>query len=430
MGLNILQFNKTHFLTQLEDAGHKVIIAGVPEEQSESRPDAWSQRRIDLTYTTGDALQNILEKLPQDFVPDRIVYHDDSYPSLRVTGWEQCLAASLFYSVDAHIHSSWHSIFAGMFDHVLVAQKDYLPHYLSFNAHSEWFPLWAPKLIEPKDDKTIEVCFRGNLNPEQRPERVSFLKQIAEKVPLDYQSGPYEVPFSQAKIILNEAIHDDVNFRVFEALSSGGMLLTPRTGNGLTDLFIDGEDLVLYEKHNVQDASEKINYYLNNEYERKRIAQSGRFKAEQNHTEIVRGAQFTTLLQSLEVRDKPRLYYSSAYQVLFSEQIGAHLEDATLRAGALLNRSIQRRETFDHTFTMMLANCGTKLPEDEALSLALFAAESFPDEAILKLLVISLYQRFQREQDAINMSKTLSDDYQSVIELAELSIAKIAKGNL
>ena len=64
------------------------------------------------------------------------------------------------------------------------------------------------------------------------------------------------------------------------------MVLTDKLdiSRGLEELFIDGEDIVLY--NDMFDCIEKMNYYNENEEERERIAYNGMVKVIANYTQI------------------------------------------------------------------------------------------------------------------------------------------------
>ncbi len=78
--------------------------------------------------------------------------------------------------------------------------------------------------------------------------------------------------FSQSKIVLNISIKDDVNMRVFEALSTGSFLLTNELPT-LPILFQDGVHLATYRS--LDEAVEKARYYLAHDAEREKIAEAG-----------------------------------------------------------------------------------------------------------------------------------------------------------
>lgn len=92
--------------------------------------------------------------------------------------------------------------------------------------------------------------------------------------PVEYYS---EMPsaFRGAKINLNislKAIRFGIPLRVLDIMSCGGFLIT-NFQQELLEYFEPDEDLVIYE--NMKDLVDKVEYYLINEEERKRIAQNG-----------------------------------------------------------------------------------------------------------------------------------------------------------
>jgi spore maturation protein CgeB len=81
--------------------------------------------------------------------------------------------------------------------------------------------------------------------------------------------------FAESKIVINA--HSDIagqykgNMRVFEALGTGSFMLSDK---GIyPEFLIDGEDFVSYA--NINDLLDKVEYYLENEDEREKIAKHG-----------------------------------------------------------------------------------------------------------------------------------------------------------
>lgn len=100
---------------------------------------------------------------------------------------------------------------------------------------------------------------------------------------VDYMT---EMPlaFRYSKINLNitlKCIRSGVPLRVFDILGAGGFCITnyqPELG----ELFTIGEDLIVYEGE--EDLKQKIVYYLENEKERKKIAQHGYETVKKQHS--------------------------------------------------------------------------------------------------------------------------------------------------
>lgn len=89
---------------------------------------------------------------------------------------------------------------------------------------------------------------------------------------------------NQSKITLNlnhKQSIESTNFRTFEALSCGTFLLVDYKKE-LSNLFEIGKELICY--HNVKELRELIDYYLENEEERKKVAKAGQKRVLKEHT--------------------------------------------------------------------------------------------------------------------------------------------------
>jgi spore maturation protein CgeB len=89
-------------------------------------------------------------------------------------------------------------------------------------------------------------------------------------------------------MVIQNSRWGEITRRIFEGMACGKMVLTDKLdiSRGLEELFIDGEDIVLY--NDMFDCIEKMNYYNENEEERERIAYNGMVKVIANHTQIQR----------------------------------------------------------------------------------------------------------------------------------------------
>lgn len=96
-----------------------------------------------------------------------------------------------------------------------------------------------------------------------------------------YSEMPYV--FANSKINLNislRSIHSGIPLRAMDIMGAGGFLLTNFQADFL-DYFVPGEDFVYYESQ--EDMTDKIEYYLSHEKERKEIAHNGHEKVKANH---------------------------------------------------------------------------------------------------------------------------------------------------
>jgi hypothetical protein len=320
MSLTILMLNHNYFCEQLRARGHRVIIGLEVSRHRAAVTAKGVQSNADITFEDSIALPKLLERISGCSI-DRIVLHDESR-DLRIWDLEKALVPTLFYSIDCHIHS-WHGIAAGLVDRAFFAQKDYAAQFLSWNQNSEWLPLWAPSIPAESSDeqRSIRVCFRGNLDPAARPKRVKFFEQLAKRVPLDARAGPWEEAYPRAQIVVNDNSAGDLNFRVFESLASGAMLVTARIQNGLGELFQEGVHYAGYEEGNVEEAAAAIQRYLGNPEERMRIASAARKIVMAKHSADARASSFVSAVEICERGLRPQGAAASSYLRTFSASL-------------------------------------------------------------------------------------------------------------
>jgi hypothetical protein len=330
--LNILVLTKLYFVDHLRRLGHRVVTAGFNSANFELYPDDITAGAplkgesclgsgFDLQFSPGVDMDQIFAALPAGFWPDVILYSDDSNPILYVNGIERVTVPTIFFSVDAHLHVERHKRLGGMFDKVLVAQKDYVPAFAEHCPDAAWFPLFTR--VAPTDDKPrdLAVSFRGGLDPRINARRAAFIEAVKARIPLDAGTGPFCDAFCRSRIVLNQALKGDVNFRVYEAMACGALVVTPRLANGQPELFKSGEHLVEYEDDNPEDAARKIRHYLDRESEAQAIAAAGRRETLEKHTEWRRAEQLIDHLAALQPRHKRACHSGAAYQYLHSAEL-------------------------------------------------------------------------------------------------------------
>jgi hypothetical protein len=206
--------------------------------------------------------------------------------------------------VDTHIHS-WHPHYAQGFDIVLVSLRDHIPLFLEGRLDSEqvwWSPPYArdsdgPRPPDPQQP-VWDLLFVGTVDA--TPERCRFMLHLGELFSgLHAQRGNYQELFPQGKLILNHAVNQDLNFRVFEALGSGTCLLTPQVGHGLVELFQDGRDLFLFPQDDLSALAALAHNLLADPERCRRTAASGLAAVNAGHRARHRALSFSERILSL-----------------------------------------------------------------------------------------------------------------------------------
>jgi len=243
-------------------------------------------REHDIPYFT-DELTEVLYQLPKGWNPDLFLWVESGV-SFPLKGFEALSCPRVCYLIDTHLHLANHLEIAGHFDHVFLAQKEYVKHFIEAgipNVH--WLPLACDPDIHQRFEVDVchELTFVGSFTPSHR-KRNALLVALSKKFPLHVERCFLEemaFTFSRSKMVFNRSRKNDLNMRVFEALATGSLLITDEAGgSGLTELFEDGKHLVVY-KH-PRDLYARVEYYLKNDAERKRIASEGRREVLRHHT--------------------------------------------------------------------------------------------------------------------------------------------------
>jgi hypothetical protein len=284
--MRILLFNQQWFKEELTLLGHEVLSCG--GEASNDIP-------LNNPFVS---INNILADLPPGFIPDRLVFFDNSSPIL-FSGFNTTNIPKLFYSVDTHHHLFLHRMIGKCMNQVMVAQKDYINSFLPEEGSAEWLPLWASIKASPAEKKEYDAVFIGTLNPKLNPSRIEFFEELQKIVPVLCKSGHFPDYFTRAKIAINQTVKGDLNFRVFESLMCGPLLLTENISNGLFELFENGKHLVTYNKGDTKEAAEKIQYYLSHPVEATRIAESGRAHIIDHHLPFHRALKLEATLKNI-----------------------------------------------------------------------------------------------------------------------------------
>lgn len=158
-------------------------------------------------------------------------------------------------------------------------------------------------------------------------ERIHILNMLAQKYQLDFythdtdndqlsdkinvmpgvKSEQLTYIYSTSKININITLHcieTGASQRIFDVMGAGGFLLS-NYQKELVELFIPGEEIVLF--HNEQELVELVDYYMEHEEERKRIARNGQKKVLEQYDIHAKLDQM--LMQTETVEKKRRKTY-------------------------------------------------------------------------------------------------------------------------
>ncbi len=177
---------------------------------------------------------------------------------------------------------------ANRFHYTITPDKQSAIEYRNRGINAEWVNHFAdtkvqfPMNLEPK---YVAVTTRGLGNSEF----LDYLTNWAEGAVGNRNGlGPKEHTefLNSGLMVVQNSRWKEITRRLFEGMACGKIILTDKldASRGLEELFVDGEDIILY--NDMFDCIEKMNYYNENEEERERIAHNGMMKVLHNYTQI------------------------------------------------------------------------------------------------------------------------------------------------
>lgn len=317
-----------HYLERAFRQNHNVITCG--SQINDEVIKLWNLEALKWEVTPQDiyrgnstTMQEVINGLPDGWQPDFYLWVETGLSDIP-SDLKQYGFPKVCYLIDTHINFDRHLEIARNFDFVFLAQKAYVQSMIRDGIKNvAWLPLACDPEIHGKVDvaKKFDVGFVGSIS-KKLDRRRTLLDRIQKQFDLDSQRkfmDEMAEHFCKSRIIFNNAINNDLNMRVFEALCSGSLLITDQApGSGLEEFFKDKEHLVIYKD---KDLEETISYYLENESERERIANEGRNEVLARHTYKHRAESMIHVLnrkvekiekqEPVSMNDKSNSYYEN-----------------------------------------------------------------------------------------------------------------------
>lgn len=329
--MRILNMGGLYLLQALRTRGHEVLTVG-----------GGSGRDVQCDSPTTSALM-LAHVAGMGFQPDVFLYADDGNMPLLIDP-EAMPLPNVYYSIDTYCNP-WHVLYAYGFDHILVAQKDFVSLFSDEGLATRWFPLFCHEVMEPVPlvNREIPVAFVGTVRHANNPKRKPFLDAFRALHPLVARSGDFLQIFPRSRIVLNQTAFSEVNFRCFEVMACGAALLMESCHNGLEELFCPGENILpLYPRNDAVAAAAIAAQAEANRQHTADIAENGRQLMAREHTAHARAACLENIFVQL-LHDMPhatRVSHEQDRRRLFVRaSFGALADD-------ILNPALRRHREF------------------------------------------------------------------------------------
>lgn len=216
--------------------------------------------------------------------PDWILQVDDSTPLVHL-GLERFPVRKAWYAVDSHLHA-WHAHYAALFDRVFCAQANQVERLGAYRDAVTWLPpcFTGEPAFLPWPQRVHDAAFVGTLDPALNPARVALLDALAKLgVAVHAVGGDYTPVYTRARVVVNQAAADDLNFRVFEAMGCGALLLTDAISHSLSAIGEPGRDFLVYAPGDAADLARQARWALAHPAEAEAMARRGQEKVKAAH---------------------------------------------------------------------------------------------------------------------------------------------------
>jgi len=211
-------------------------------------------------------ISDVLHK--NHFQPDLVLFIEGGTMQLLPMGFEKLECVTAWYGIDTHTDYKKHLYLSRLFDVTFVAQHEYVNGLRSDGIQSvHWLPLACEPSIYPKKElpRCYDIAHVGSTDHRAHPMRHRLLNALNQTYPKMW-SGRATVAemgsiYSQARIVFNASINNDINMRFFEAMGAGAVLVTnPIMNNGVDELFCKNQHYVEY--HDERDLFQVIDTLL------------------------------------------------------------------------------------------------------------------------------------------------------------------------
>lgn len=200
------------------------------------------------------------------FAPDLLVQQETLGPRVILAGLETLRCRKAYWAIDSHLNMHWHRHYARLFDVLFTPHLSLFlalppqwrhpqPVHLAMSGHAR---PWQPHAGRGHDISMVGVLDK------HRPLRGWLAELLRDRFGVQARQG---VPFAEmlalygdTRIIPNESIGFEVNFRLTEGASCGACVLTPDVGPDQDALFDDGHEMVVYADG--LDMLEKLRFLL------------------------------------------------------------------------------------------------------------------------------------------------------------------------
>ena len=266
------------------------------------------------------SLPKILQE--QQFTPDLVFQQEALGPRTFLLGMEEVHCPKIFWAIDSHLNLFWQRWYALLFDAVAT------PHISIWKRHPQTAAnnlirfTWPGTEREwvPHVQRGNNGAFIGRLS-EYRQVRTWMVKMLHSFLGFPAQDNLTFAEmmelYTNTRLLPNEAIAGEVNFRLMEGASCGCLVLSHDAGEDQSSQYEPGKEFLLY--HDGLELLELCRYYLAHPDEAEQIAYAGWQRTQKEHLPQHRAASILKWSTSIPTKQLTASDRHTALYCTFAE---------------------------------------------------------------------------------------------------------------
>lgn len=235
------------------------------------------------------------------FAPDLLFQQESLGNPLVVTDLPSFSCAKAFWSIDTHINLHWHRYYGRLFDLFLTPHRAFCAEAPAHWQHPSLCRLAYVGTQHPWNDhatRTDSLNFVGRIT-EQRLFRKHFLSFLQQRYAVQARDGLSRQAmlnmYADTRILPNESIAFETNFRLLEGASCGCCVISPDIGEDQDTLFEPAREILIYK--DALECMDLIDFCLRKPRMAENIGKLAHQRVQAEHLSVHRAVQLLHAVQ-------------------------------------------------------------------------------------------------------------------------------------
>lgn len=242
----------------------------------------------------------------EDFKPDLLVQTEHLARRIFLSGLEELECPKIFWALDSHLNLFWQRWYGRLFDLILT------PHPHLFNSlpaawrlESRALPFAMPgyrRAWRSHARRRQAAAFVGVID-QNRPRRFDFAQFLQQRHHVQARPLAFRDMlnlYDDTRILPNESICREFNFRIMEGASCGCCVLTEDIGEDLGAHFEPGKEVLTYR--HALELDELLSFFSARPALTEKIGQAARRRVQMTHLPEHRASELIHIIRSLSAR--------------------------------------------------------------------------------------------------------------------------------